>query len=710
VDYSFPLDSHGAVMNLAGGWTAQDLAASQLPTLAPAIWGTLNKIRLPIGQTWTVIKSLGTTYSASCATTVQLQTNDNVVAVQNWTFLAPNNNDRFSMVREMTWALFTPCGFIMADNAEQYSVGEGVVSATAAIALTALANAGVQGFSPVTFLGLFQPKLEQDYFAVGGGYNFMENNADILAVSAPFEMFASKMGNSFIPLDQLWAQIPIPAAGQNLAAYINALDQAVGMVGGRMPSTWISLMPQFFSLSAQQRIALGWTAESDPTNGLWLEAYAFGLLSDNYRQTIVSPSYLYVLLRQRQGGTTTFATGTHTGRYVVKNSSGTVVYDTTFPITNGVGGFGFSITQDGLYTTETFLYDNGVVSNMLPGEFPSDSTGWSASKLVVTSPGVKLELAPGQPPYTLTYVDDTNIAAIGNLPASYTEVLLTDGTVTRPFVYVPSAPNGTMVWNWFQFDNPKLLVPLNAVTWTPLVIPQNQVSPGEWITLDTLGANHGNPDFTALVNGAFPVTAGVNVWGSTQVVFSLNGQTWNCAMNYVGANQVNVQVCPNLPVGQTVNVQVSVNGVLSNSWPLQIVADTPDIFMVQADGYSVPAITFATGSKIGQVVTPANPAPKGQALSLYYTGCGTLSQPQQAGVPAPLNYLVYATDQSTLMVGNSQAQILFNGLAPGYVGLCQMNFVVPGLPALIAGGNVSSSPIGLTVGGNPANSVVLSVQ
>jgi uncharacterized protein (TIGR03437 family) len=72
--------------------------------------------------------------------------------------------------------------------------------------------------------------------------------------------------------------------------------------------------------------------------------------------------------------------------------------------------------------------------------------------------------------------------------------------------------------------------------------------------------------------------------------------------------------------------------------------------------------------------------------------------------------LVYATDPSTLLVGTAQAQILFNGLAPGYVGLCQMNFVVPGLPAFTTGGNVSSMSIGLTIGGNPANKVVLSVQ
>lgn len=132
--------------------------------------------------------------------------------------------------------------------------------------------------------------------------------------------------------------------------------------------------------------------------------------------------------------------------------------------------------------------------------------------------------------------------------------------------------------------------------------------------------------------------------------------------------------------------------------------------MVAADGDTVPAIEFATGPKLGQMVTPANPAPNGQALSLYYTGCGALSEPQQAGVPAPLDHLVYALDQSTLLVGDAQAQILFNGLAPGFVGLCQMNFVVPGPPSQQTGGGVSSSSVSLTVGGNAANSVVLSVQ
>jgi len=392
-----------------------------------------------------------------------------------------------------------------------------------------------------------------------------------------------------------------------------------------------------------------------------------------------------------------------------------VVNDVTFTV-NAIGGVDIYsgnqpntpppgvplISKDGLYTTQAFLYDNGVASNILPGEFLVDSTGWSAGKLVVMSHGVKLDLAPGQSPYTLTYVDGTDIAAIGNLPSVYTEVTLTDGTVTRCFPWVPSAPNGTMVWNWFPFDNPKIPGVADAATFQPL----SQISAGEWITLWTLGANHGDPNFVNPVNGNYPTTAGVNAWGSTQVVFSCGNVKLLGAMDYVAAGQVNVQVPPGLNCA-TVNVQLSVNGTLSNAWQVQLATATPTIFMVQADGYTVPAITFANSSVM---VTPKQPAVHGDILSMWYTGCGTLSEPQQAGVPAPFDHLIYATDPSTLFVGASQAQILFNGLAPGFVGLCQMNFVVPGPPSQQTGGGVSSSSVSLTVGGNAANSVVLSVQ
>src|ERR1035438_5649743 len=132
-DDSFPLDSHGAVMNFAGGWTAQDLAASQLPTLAPLIWGALNKISLPVWQTWTVIKDPPFLNSFSCATTILV--NGTVVATNGFTNWTPTTNDLTSIAHEMSLAMFTPCSLMMADGYDyDYSLVEGQARAKAFVA------------------------------------------------------------------------------------------------------------------------------------------------------------------------------------------------------------------------------------------------------------------------------------------------------------------------------------------------------------------------------------------------------------------------------------------------------------------------------------------------------------------------------------------------------------------------------------------------
>ena len=130
VDYTFPLDNNGAVMNLAGGWTAQDLAASQLPTLAPLIWGALNKISLPVWQTWTVIKDPPFLNSWSCASS--LEVNGTIVATNGFTNWTPTTNDLTSIAHEMSLAMFTPCSLMMADGYDyDYSLVEGQARAKA---------------------------------------------------------------------------------------------------------------------------------------------------------------------------------------------------------------------------------------------------------------------------------------------------------------------------------------------------------------------------------------------------------------------------------------------------------------------------------------------------------------------------------------------------------------------------------------------------
>lgn len=165
---------------------------------------------------------------------------------------------------------------------------------------------------------------------------------------------------------------------------------------------------------------------------------------------------------------------------------------------------------------------------------------------------------------------------------------------------------------------------------------------------------------------------------------------------YVSPNQINFQVPWETGVGST-NVVVSVNGVAGNTASVAVVAAGPGLF-TQSSGA---AIVQNSDYSLNQT---SNPAQAGSAIIAYLTGSGPVSKSIADGVASPSSTLISATSAVTATIGSQTAQVLFAGLAPGLVGVFQVNVMVPS--GLAAG----SYPLTITVANQASNAAPISVK
>jgi len=178
---------------------------------------------------------------------------------------------------------------------------------------------------------------------------------------------------------------------------------------------------------------------------------------------------------------------------------------------------------------------------------------------------------------------------------------------------------------------------------------------------------------------------------------------------YVSPSQLNMQV-PWEVAGQTqASVALSVNGVGSNQQTVAIAPFAPGIFTINQAGTGQGAVLI-NGTSLLAAPQPflgsRRPAIPGvDTISIYCTGLGAVSNPPATGAAAPTAPLSVTSTTPTVSIGGVPAQVTFSGLAVGYVGLNQVNVLVPG--GAPAGDAV---PLILTIGGVTSNTVTIAVQ
>jgi uncharacterized protein (TIGR03437 family) len=113
-----------------------------------------------------------------------------------------------------------------------------------------------------------------------------------------------------------------------------------------------------------------------------------------------------------------------------------------------------------------------------------------------------------------------------------------------------------------------------------------------------------------------------------------------------------------------------------SSWPA-ILPLAPVEVRGPLPGY-VPIAVHQDGTRL---VTYDQPAAPGEIVTMYGTGFGAVSPAQADGVPAALNPLALVTPPITISGGSAPNNVLITpsylGLAPGFVGLYQLNFQIP---------------------------------
>jgi uncharacterized protein (TIGR03437 family) len=179
-------------------------------------------------------------------------------------------------------------------------------------------------------------------------------------------------------------------------------------------------------------------------------------------------------------------------------------------------------------------------------------------------------------------------------------------------------------------------------------------------------------------------------------------------LQFVSGGQINAQAPWELVPGQA-NVVVTRAGVASQAAAAQVSMFSPALFgfnlgTAQAIAINVDGTIAASPGAITGITS--HPAMAGDTVTFYASGLGPLDNPPPSDGVGSLDQLRQTTTPLTIMVGGVPAQVAFSGLSPQFVGVYQVNMVVP---SGVTGG--ASVPVQLMIGGvSSADMLTIALQ
>lgn len=158
----------------------------------------------------------------------------------------------------------------------------------------------------------------------------------------------------------------------------------------------------------------------------------------------------------------------------------------------------------------------------------------------------------------------------------------------------------------------------------------------------------------------------------------------------VTPGQVNAQLPYETPVG---TATLSVNG--STPVSFTVAPSAPGIFVYGANRAVALNQDYSVNS-------PQQPAPAGGVITVFGTGQGAVHPSVATAAAAPGDPLSLPVLAVTATIGGQPAEVLFAGLAPGFMGTLQLNFRIPNLAT-------GDYPLVVTIGDAQSNAPVVAV-
>jgi uncharacterized protein (TIGR03437 family) len=157
--------------------------------------------------------------------------------------------------------------------------------------------------------------------------------------------------------------------------------------------------------------------------------------------------------------------------------------------------------------------------------------------------------------------------------------------------------------------------------------------------------------------------------------------------------QINAQIPPQQGDGQAAFAVRTSDGTLTPSVTQTVQSTGPFVYLVPSVRPNQAAVLHGG---TGILVDAGHPATAGEAIEIYASGLGSTTPVVPAGTAAPADPPARTSVIPTVNIGGKAAQVLFSGLAPGLVGVYQVNVIVP--DGLRAGDNFVSIQVGTVAG------------